>query len=119
MGTKGKTWTSAVDSPEQIQMCLTCNRPRCVNCIGRSIPDSREAYNRKSDGYKKRRLNDTAKEVIRLYRTAKNGRDIAEKMGRPVATVTGIRRKFGLPPIRNISEENRNKLADEWLCEGA
>lgn len=119
MSTKGRTWTSAVDSPEQIQMCLNCQRTRCVDCIGRSIPDSRETYNRKSSGYKKRMLNDTAREVIRLYPTAKNDRDIAEKMGRPVATITGIRLKFGLPPIRNVSKENRKKLADEWLGEGA
>ena len=115
MGSKGRTWTSAVDSPEQIQMCLTCKRPRCVDCIGRTIPDSREAYNRKTIGYKKRMLNNTAREVIRLYRTSKNDRDIAEQMGRPVATITGIRKKLGLPPIRNVSDEDRNKLADEWL----
>lgn len=118
MGSKGHTWTSATDSFDQIQMCLNCKRTRCVDCIGRYIPDSREAYNRKPDGYKKRMLNATAKEVIRLYRTAKNDRDIAEQMGRPIATVTGIRRKFGLPPIRNVSVENRNKLADEWLAMG-
>ena len=118
MGTKGHTWTSAVDSPDQIQMCLVCKRPRCVDCIGRRIPDSRETYNRKSLGYKNRMLNDTAKEVIRLYRTAKNDKDIAEQMGRPLRTITDVRRRFGLPPIRTISEEQRNKLADEWLSEG-
>ena len=116
MSTKGKTWTSAVDSPEQIQMCLTCQRKQCVDCIGRSIPDSREVFARKTDGYKKRSLNATAKEVMQLYRTSKNDRDIAEKMGRPVSTITGIRRKFGLPPIKNVSAENRNKIVDEWLA---
>ena len=117
MGTEGKTWTTAVDSPEQIQMCLNCTRSRCVDCIGRSIPDSREVYRRKTKGYKNRMLNPTAREVLNLYRTAKNDRDIAEKIGRPIPTVTGIRLKFGLPPIRNVSVENRNKLVDEWLSE--
>lgn len=97
-------------------MCLECKRKQCVDCIGRIIPDSREVFARKTDGYKKRSLNATAKEVMQLYRTSKNDRDIAEKMGRPVSTITGIRRKFGLPPIKNVSAENRNKIVDEWLA---
>lgn len=118
MGTKGKAWTSATDSPEQIQMCLSCERQRCVDCIGRRLPDSKETYNRKSQGYKSRMLNATAKQVIRLYCTAKNDRDIAEQIGRPLSTVTSVRRKFGLPSIRTVSKEKRKKLADEWLDEG-
>lgn len=118
MSTKGKSWTSATDSPEDIMRCLSCTRSRCVDCIGRKIPDSQETFNRKTDGYKGRMLNATAREVIRLYRTAKNDKDIAEQMGRPLSTITAVRRRFGLPAIRDISEENRNKLADVWLERG-
>ena len=118
MGTKGKTWTSATDSSDQIQMCLNCQRLRCVDCIGRRLPNGKETYIRKSPGYKNRMLNATAKEVIRLYRTAKNDRDIAEQLGRPLSTVTSVRRKFNLPPARTITEEARGRLVDEWLGEG-
>ena len=119
MSTLGKTWTAAVDTPEQIQMCLHCERIRCVDCIGRRLPPPREEFNRKSIGYRRRMLNATAREVINLYRTATSDKDIAEKMGRPLSTVTSVRRKFDLPPIRHISEADRNMLADEWLNAGA
>lgn len=118
MGTKGKSWTS-LDSPEDIQRCLHCERAKCNDCIGRKIPDSQEVFNRKSDGYKKRMLNATAKEVLRLYPISKSDTDIAEKMGRPLPTVASVRRKLGLPPVRTISKEERIKLSEAWLERGS
>lgn len=117
MSTKGKTRVP-LDSPEDIQRCLHCERAKCNDCIGRRLPDPQEMFKRKTDGYKKRMLNATAKEVLRLYPTAKSDNDIAKKMGRPQPTVAAVRRKLGLPPVRAIPKNERLKLAELWLERG-
>lgn len=37
MGSYNKSWHAVLDTPEQIQMCFSCQRPKCVDCIGRRL----------------------------------------------------------------------------------
>lgn len=119
MGTEGKSWHAAIDTPDQIKMCLSCKRPKCVDCIGRKLPAYKERYVGNSKIVKGKRLNETARKFIQIYRTAECDRDIAEKLGKSVSAITGIRIKLGLPPIREISDEERNRIVDDWIREGA
>lgn len=41
------------DTPEQIEQCLSCTRPECVNCIGRSAKGARKPSAGKKSGFPK------------------------------------------------------------------
>ena len=124
MSNKGQAWHFANDTPEQIQMCLSCKRPRCVNCIDRppdKVEKDRERYARKHpsksgtiiiNGY---RLNKAAQEMIRLYPTAKTDKEIGEKIDRDLVSVGDMRRKIGFPPPSSTSPEERFELAKPFL----
>lgn len=119
MGTKNKAWHSAVDTPEQIQMCLSCKRPRCVNCIGegRTYRSRRQVEEYKTeDGV---RINRTDRAVLMLYPTSKSDKDIADKLGKPRATISSVRRKLKLPSILGTTVEYRSNIVEMLLKEGA
>lgn len=106
------------DTYDQIQMCLSCKRPRCVNCIG-SRSEYHDRYLGKARIVKNKRLNDTARNVIYLYRTASGDKEIAEALNKKVSSIANIRKKLGLPSIRSTTSEERNIIVDDWIREGA
>ena len=94
------------DSPEQIQKCLSCERTDCVDCIGRKQTD---------DGV---RINNTARQVLHFYKTAKDDMEISKATGIPRSTIQGIRKKFSLPPIKKATAEERTRMVDRLLGKG-
>lgn len=127
MSTKGKTWKSSMDSPEQIQSCLTCKRPECVDCFSSSAK-SREKDNKRHaqkcaaksgaiyvNGF---RLNKTAQVLLQLYTTATCDREIAEQIDRDLVSVGNMRRKLGLPSFRSTTAEERARLVAPFFVEG-
>ena len=114
MGTTSKSWHAAVDSPEQIQMCLVCNRPSCVDCIGRRIDEHRPKSPRKN-ARDSHIITDAAEKVLKLYASAKCDREVSEKSGLPLGTVTAIRRRFELPAIRYTPPKKRQVLVEKYL----
>ena len=115
MGTREKAWHAAQDSPEQIAMCLSCDRPRCVDCIGRRLSKNKK---RSTAEYKPREeivLNDTDRSVLQYYGESKSDRDLAEKIGIPRATVSSVRRKLQLPSPRGTTPSERKEIVELFL----
>lgn len=120
MSIKGKPYNTIKDSQEQIEMCLACKRNDCVDCIGR---------HRESEKYQKKYadreppvniyVDALDAKVLNLYLTATCDREISELTSIPLRSVTTIRHKFNLPPIRGVSVEKRKQLVDKWLKKGA
>ena len=119
MGTKNKAWHAAIDPPELIQMCLSCKRPKCVDCIG----GKRATHTKRADiNYKKDNgltINKTDRAVLLLYRSSKSDQDIATKLGKPRATVSSVRRKLNLPSIQGTTVEERSRIVNLLLGEVA
>ena len=119
MGTREKAWHAAQDSPEQIEMCLSCERPRCVDCIGRRLPKSSE---KGTVDYKPKgtvTLNNTDRTVLLHYCESKSDKDLAEKIGVPRATVSSVRRKLNLPSILGTTLADRKEIVKSLLGEVA
>ena len=119
MGTREKAWHAAQDSPEQIAMCLICERPRCVDCIGRKLTKNKK---RNTAVYKPREeiiLNNTDRSVLQYYGDSESDRDLGEKIGIPRATVSGVRRKLQLPSFRSTTPSERREIAELFLGEVA
>lgn len=134
MGTLGKAWSvnDAMDTPEQIAMCLSCIRPKCVNCIGRPLDKAekeREAYaRRRANGWKRpyvrkkvkvynvdgKVITPTAVEFLKFYPTVTTDRQIAKLINRAECTVYNIRTKLGLPAASTPVEE-KTRLAKHFL----
>lgn len=120
MLTERKPYDTVRDSQEQIEMCLACKRNDCVDCIGRHKEE--EKYQKK---YANREpdvniyVDALDAKVLNLYLTAACDREISEKTCIPLRSVTTIRHKFNLPPIRGVSVEKRKQLVDKWLKKGA
>jgi len=118
MGTKNKAWHAAIDPPELIQMCLSCKRPKCVDCIG----GKRATHTKRADiNYKKDNgltINKTDRAVFSLYPASKSDMDIARQLGRPRPTISNVRRKFNLPSPQASTEEERTRLVNIILGVG-
>lgn len=115
-----KPYDTIRDSQEQIEMCLACKRNDCVDCIGRHIEE--EKYQKRhSDREPPVNIYVDALDakVLNLYLTASCDREISELSRIPIRSVTTIRHKFNLPPIRGVSVELRRQLVDKWLKKGA
>lgn len=115
MGTTSKSWHAAVDSQEQIEMCLVCRRPSCVDCIGRRLDSDGRPKRLKKKTDDKHIITDATEKVLKLYATAKCDREVSEKSGLPLGTVSAIRRRFDLPAIRYTSPKKRNELVEQYL----
>lgn len=83
----------AIDSPEQIQKCLHCNKPYCNNCM----------YMRVEDGDLEPYL-----PFLELHKQGLNDREIAERLGKTPSTVQYFRRRFGLEA--NKKRRTKNEL---------
>ena len=127
MSTRNKSWRSSNDSPEQIQGCLSCKRPECVNCIAFSARRLEKESERSARRYAAKsgaiyvngfRLNKTAQAVVQLYATATCDREIAEQIDRDLVSVGNMRRKLGLPSFRSTTVEERTRLVAPFLVEG-
>lgn len=117
---KSKGWHTVSDSADQIQMCLNCKMAKCIDCIGsRAIVDGLACEVDSENMFVKRSVNATDVKVLNLYLSSTCDRDIAESANMPISTVTDIRKKFKLPPIRSVSFEKRQELVDKWLKKGA
>lgn len=100
------------DSAEEIQLCLSCTRAECVNCIGRSDP-ARNIEAKPVDRTLKLKPTDLA--VLRAYGTSASDTEIAAKIGRVVSVVGNVRKKLGLPLTKDLIAEERVKIASAWL----
>ena len=116
MQTKRKPYDTVRDSPEQIEMCLACKRNDCVDCIGRHVEEIKyqKKYSARPPGVNIY-VDALDAIVLNLYLTAKCDREISEQSNIPLRSVTTIRHKFDLPPIRGVSVEKRKQLVDKWL----
>ena len=115
MPSNNKSWHSKEDSAEQIQMCLVCLRKDCVDCIGRRLAGRKVKHKKVRIPDINPYVNATDVKVLKLYLSAACDREIAELANMPLSTVTHVRQKFELPPIRAVSFEDRKELVDRWL----
>ena len=104
--------TILTDSPEDIQRCMECTRPECVNCLSR--PKSKVM--RIPVGSKRVVVNKTDIAFLREYAVSATDREIANKIGLTESGIFSSRKKFNLPPTRSLSEEEKRVLADELLA---
>lgn len=127
MGTKNKSWHASNDTPEQIQKCLSCKRPECVDCLSSHMIRREQESERSARKYAEKsgaiyvnglRLNKTAQAILHFYPTATCDREIAEQIGRNTLSVGSMRRKLGLPSFRGTTVEERTRLADQFFSEG-
>lgn len=115
MGTTSKSWHAAVDSPEEIEMCLVCRRPSCVDCIGRRLDSDGRPKRSKKKVDDRHIITDATEKVLKLYATAKCDREVSEKSGLPLGTVSAIRKRFDLPAMRYTSPKKRSELVEQYL----
>lgn len=76
-----------VNSAEKIRLCLSCTRPKCVNCLDPRFIESR-------------RMTKTKDKIKALWEDGKNDMQIAEELGLSHAHVTHLRNEMGLKAHR-------------------
>ena len=121
MGTKERTWHAAVDSPEQIQMCLNCEKSRCTDCITSSKKSTytwQRKYVHKTEFYyvDGKRINAKAIELLKCYPHLNTDVAIGKNIGVTYASVCGTRKRLGLPRADAPFEE-KMKLSKYYLDE--
>ena len=92
-----------VDSQEQIKMCLSCDRPTCVNCIAQKgkikhLVSSREEFD----------LN-----LLAVYADCKSVYEILNKMGAYRKRVERSLKRLNLPNPGKLDKEERETLVQE------
>ena len=118
------------DTPEQIAMCLSCQRERCVNCIDRDPDDARkqrERYaRRRATGWKKKLpkrktmtvdgkiITEKIIAMLQYYPAMTTDKQIGDLCGLASCSVCDARKRFGLPPATAPAEE-KEKLARHYL----
>ena len=75
------------DSPEEIQMCLNCKRPTCVNCLDAHFTEST-------------RMTNTKQRVRELWERGLNDTKIAKYLGLSASHVSHLRNQMLLPKIK-------------------
>ncbi len=68
------------DSPENVQICLSCTRPKCTNCLSYGGPENKRVP--------QTLLNEVREELIALIRQGVRQRDIAKQLGVSDSTIS-------------------------------
>ena len=108
------------DSYENIQQCLNCPYPKCINCL-----DHPEASAKFADrvfkprqyrsGVNRNSLSRVEKAVLDLYINAESDRSLADELGSYTSYITYVRNKLGLPALKYTPREDRIKLVQEIM----
>ena len=106
------------DTPEKINMCLNCSRPRCVNCLdkgsrrmGVTPPINREDFHWSPPKVLPSnflKAGQYAQEIYDNYCKGMSVSQTAEIIGKCVSYVTHMRKRMGL---HALSKQTREMLA--------
>lgn len=111
------------DSQENIQKCLNCSYPECINCLNfskapeKSPPVDLE-HIKALRGSKKFRngLSKNERAVLKAYLTQTNDYDISKVVGLTQSGVCEARKRLGLPVAKLLPPGEKQKLVNEWLA---
>jgi len=108
------------DSYENIQLCLNCPYPKCINCLDHPEASAKFADRifkprQNRSGVNHNKLSKTEKAVLDLYIDAESDRGIADELGSYTSYITYVRNKLGLPALKYTPIEDRIKLVQEIM----
>lgn len=107
------------DTPEQIQMCLHCQFEECINCL--EVGTLATKYQTidfdkvRELKQKRKRLSKADRDVLRAYPLCNSDKEIQDKTGRNLSTITEIRKRLGLPISRVVRPDMKKMLVSIWM----
>lgn len=98
------------DTPEAIEQCLNCTKPRCTNCLGQ-LPSPRRPAQPKVNHDK----------FMELYDKGLSDGKIAAELKVDVSTIRAHRKKHNIPtkrPKNRFDEKEFRELYERGLTDG-
>ena len=111
------------DSPENIQKCLNCTFPECINCLDftktpvkTTAVDLEKVKEIKRNKRTHKELSRNEKAILKAYVTETNDYDISKIVGLQQSSVCEARKRLGLPVAKLLPPEDKQLLVNEWLA---
>ena len=99
------------DTPEQMQMCLSCKRPLCIDCIDMKAPPDEEEIDFS------RPLRPDELTILSVYAVCKDDNDMSRMTGISKPKIFRYRKQLGLPPANQLSDIDRRMYVELWMRE--
>ena len=96
------------DTPERIQQCLSCPRPKCTNCY---VTEKRRIQ-RSTIMYSKRV--ETREAFFAAYIVGNTDTEIGNILKVSQATAHRWRNELNFPPPVKVSSDERRRIIEEW-----
>lgn len=111
------------DTQDNIQKCLNCEYPECINCLNFSSPpdkttqvDLEKVRALKQSKKFMKGLSKNEKSILKAYATQTNDYDISKVVGLTQSAVCEARKRLGLPVAKLLTPDDKQKLINEWLA---
>lgn len=104
------------DSQDQIQSCLNCQFDECIGRMDYDFKPTVVDFDKVEELKRgRRRLSNADRDVLNAYLSSNSDKEISDKTGRRLTTITEVRKRLGLPKSRGVLPEVKRRLVAIWL----